>query len=170
MAAPLLRACHAASAPVTAYPCRVSAEAGRGAARDGGVRCAGLHRHTYIPCRLFSVHPLRRPSRPRDRPSMPLTTCPDCAREVSTEAPSCIHCGRPQATSSSPANLAEKPAAGIATALVLGVLSIVWVAQRGPSHSREMQDANALINALTVLGNAALLILALLSLWGHRGA
>ncbi|WP_420130047.1 hypothetical protein [Longimicrobium sp.] len=60
--------------------------------------------------------------------------------------------------------------AGIATALVLGVLTIVWVAQRGPSHSREMQDANALVNLVHVLGNAALLILALLALWGHRGA
>lgn len=73
-------------------------------------------------------------------------------------------------TSSSPANLAERPTTGIATALVLGVLSIVWVAQRGPSHSQEMQDANALFNALIVVGNAVLLILALLSLWGHRWA
>ena len=26
---------------------------------------------------------------------MPLTTCPDCGREVSTAAPACPHCGRP---------------------------------------------------------------------------
>jgi hypothetical protein len=101
---------------------------------------------------------------------MPLVTCPDCAREVSTEAPACIHCGRPMGTSSSPANLAARPATGIATALVLGMLSIVWVAQRGPSHSREMEDANALFNLLIASGNAVLLILALLSLWGHRWA
>jgi hypothetical protein len=74
-------------------------------------------------------------------------------------------------TSSSPANVAgERPTVGIATALVLGVLSIVWVARRGPGRSQEMQDANALFNALIVAGNAVLLILALLSLWGHRRA
>lgn len=28
---------------------------------------------------------------------MPLTTCPDCQREISTLAPSCPHCGRPTA-------------------------------------------------------------------------
>lgn len=28
---------------------------------------------------------------------MPLTTCPDCGREVSTAAPACPHCGRPNA-------------------------------------------------------------------------
>jgi hypothetical protein len=101
---------------------------------------------------------------------MPLVTCPDCTRDVSLEAPACIHCGRPMGTSSSPANLEERPTTGIATALVLGVLSIVWVAQRGPSHSREMEDANALFNVLIVSGNAVLLILALLSLWGQRWA
>jgi hypothetical protein len=74
-------------------------------------------------------------------------------------------------TSSSPANPAgEKPTAGIATALVLGVLSIVWAAQRGPMHSQEMQDANVLFNTLIISGNAVLLILALLSLWGQRWA
>jgi uncharacterized membrane protein YdbT with pleckstrin-like domain len=26
---------------------------------------------------------------------MPLTTCPDCGREISTSAPACPHCGRP---------------------------------------------------------------------------
>jgi drug/metabolite transporter (DMT)-like permease len=101
---------------------------------------------------------------------MPLAACPDCAREVSTQAPACIHCGRPMATSSSPANLGERPTAGIAAALVLGVLTIVWVVQRDPASSPEMRDANALINAIHVLGNAALLVFALLSLWGHRGA
>jgi hypothetical protein len=101
---------------------------------------------------------------------MPLTTCPDCAREVSTEAPACIHCGRPLGTSSSPANVAGRPSAGIATALVLGVLTILWVMRRDPARSREMQDANALFNALIVSGNAVLLILALLSLWGRRRA
>ncbi|HEU4881315.1 MAG TPA: hypothetical protein VFT45_03690 [Longimicrobium sp.] len=44
------------------------------------------------------------------------------------------------------------------------------MAQRDPARSPEMRDANALINAIHVLGNAALLILALLALWGHRGA
>jgi hypothetical protein len=74
------------------------------------------------------------------------------------------------ATSSSPANLAERPTAGIATALVLGVLTIVRAAQRDPARSQEMRDANALFNALTVTGNAVLLVLALLSLWGQRRA
>ena len=56
---------------------------------------------------------------------MPLTACPDCAREASTQAPACIHCGRPLGTSSSPANLRGRPTAGIATALVLGALTLV---------------------------------------------
>ncbi|HYR09573.1 MAG TPA: hypothetical protein VEQ60_17495 [Longimicrobium sp.] len=66
--------------------------------------------------------------------------------------------------------MGERPTAGIATALVLGVLTIVWAVLRDPASRPEMRDANALINAIHVLGNAALLVFALLSLWGHRGA
>ena len=29
---------------------------------------------------------------------MPLTTCPDCEKQISDAAPSCIHCGRPMQT------------------------------------------------------------------------
>lgn len=36
---------------------------------------------------------------------MPLTTCPDCRKEISTEAPACPGCGRPMA-----ARLAWTPA------------------------------------------------------------
>jgi len=41
---------------------------------------------------------------------MPLTTCPDCGREVSTAAPACPHCGRPSA----PAVAAPQPHAASA--------------------------------------------------------
>ena len=32
---------------------------------------------------------------------MPLTTCPDCGREISSLAPACVHCGRPMQTAPS---------------------------------------------------------------------
>jgi hypothetical protein len=43
---------------------------------------------------------------------MPLTTCPDCNREVSTSARHCVHCGRPWPASR----------CGGAGALVIGLL------------------------------------------------
>jgi hypothetical protein len=48
-----------------------------------------------------------------------------------------------------------RPTAGIATALVLGVLTIVWVLQRDPARSQEMRDANGLINAIWRCGGTA---------------
>ena len=109
---------------------------------------------------------------------MPLVPCPDCGREVSAAAPACIHCGRPLAApvpaSSAPpeaaAPAAEKPMAGIVTALVLGVLMIIWVLRREPGRTEEMREVNSLINTIHTLGNAALIIGALLSLSGHRAA
>lgn len=103
---------------------------------------------------------------------MPLTTCPDCGREVSTAAPACIHCGRPLAEPASPAAYAapDRPMAGIVTALVLGTLLIIWVLRREKASTEEMQSVNTLINTVHTLGNAALLIFALLSLQGHRAA
>ncbi len=35
---------------------------------------------------------------------MPLTTCPDCKRQVSTEAPACPGCGRPIAAFGTPSH------------------------------------------------------------------
>lgn len=43
---------------------------------------------------------------------MPLATCTDCGREVSTAAPSCPHCGRPNG----PVVAAPQPQAPVATA------------------------------------------------------
>lgn len=60
--------------------------------------------------------------------------------------------------------------AGIVTALVLGVLMIVWVLRREPSAVPEMRAASSVVNAIHVVGNVALLIGALLSLAGHRAA
>lgn len=104
---------------------------------------------------------------------MPLAPCPDCGRDVSTAAPACIHCGRPLAAPSAPAPAAaapgpEKPMAGIVTALVLGVLMIIWVLRREPARSAEMRDVNSVVNAIHTLGNTVLIIGALLSLAGHR--
>jgi membrane protein YdbS with pleckstrin-like domain len=43
---------------------------------------------------------------------MPLTTCPDCGREISTAAPACPHCGRPNApVVAAPAAAAPSPSA-----------------------------------------------------------
>ena len=58
--------------------------------------------------------------------------------------------------------------AGIVTALVLGMLTMVWVIRREPVHTEEMLDVGSFINTVHTLGNAALLIGALLSLAGHR--
>src|ERR1041385_346162 len=42
---------------------------------------------------------------------MALTTCPDCGREVSTSAPACPHCGRPNAPAVAAPMTAQAPAA-----------------------------------------------------------
>jgi hypothetical protein len=47
---------------------------------------------------------------------MALITCPDCDRQVSEHAASCIHCGRPLGS-----ELIEQPAAGSAEATKKGV-------------------------------------------------
>jgi hypothetical protein len=105
---------------------------------------------------------------------MPLTACPDCGREVSTAAPVCIHCGRPLAEPApavaSAAPAPAKPMAGIVTALVLGVLHIVWALGRDPASTERAREVNSLIDGVHTLGNAALIIFALLSLSGHRAA
>lgn len=41
---------------------------------------------------------------------MPLVTCPDCAREISDQAPACVHCGRPM----------QRPATGLAEMSLYG--------------------------------------------------
>jgi hypothetical protein len=104
---------------------------------------------------------------------MPLIPCPDCGREVSSAAPACIHCGRPLAAPAAPdaapaVPAPHKPMAGVVTALVLGVLMIVWVLGREPARSDEMRDVNSVVNAVHTLGNTVLIIGALLSLAGHR--
>lgn len=105
---------------------------------------------------------------------MPLTACPDCGREVSTAAPVCIHCGRPLAdpapSAASTAPAPARPMAGIVTALVLGVLHIVWALGRDPASTEQGREVNSLIDGVHTLGNAALIIFALLSLSGHRAA
>jgi Ca2+/H+ antiporter len=93
---------------------------------------------------------------------MPLTACPDCGREVSTAAPACIHCGRPLVRTS-------KPMAGIVTAMLLGVLSIVLAAlfpvdRYTPLDVRQVQW---FLKGAHVLGNVALLAGVMMSLGGQ---
>lgn len=106
---------------------------------------------------------------------MPLTTCPDCGREVSTLAPACIHCGRPlhparPAPAAPPAADAEKPMWGIVAALVLGVMWIVDAMGREPAASEAMRNVSFAVSTAHTTGNAALIIFALLSLAGRRVA
>jgi len=111
---------------------------------------------------------------------MPLIPCPDCGREVSTSAPACIHCGRPlaepasaavpRAAVPSAASATQKPMPGIVTALVLGVLSIVWLMQRNEPATPEAQDVATIVNTVHMLGTIVLIIGALLALAGHRAA
>lgn len=110
---------------------------------------------------------------------MPLTPCPDCGREVSTAAPACIHCGRPLAAAAPAASAAppgpavpdaDKPMAGIVTALVLGVLMIIWFLLRDEPSTPEGEEVATLINAVHMLGNTVLIIAALLALAGRQAA
>lgn len=39
---------------------------------------------------------------------MPLKPCPDCERQISTEAPACPHCGRPFVTQPQPSASAKQ--------------------------------------------------------------
>jgi hypothetical protein len=104
---------------------------------------------------------------------MPLTACPDCGREVSTSAPACIHCGRPlaepaPAAASTPA-AADKPMAGIVTAMLLGVPSIVLAVLFPVDRytSLDVRQVQWLLKGAHVLGNAALLAGVMTSLGGH---
>lgn len=108
---------------------------------------------------------------------MPLTTCPDCGREVSTAAPVCIHCGRPfmdpaasPAPAAPPVAQADKPMPGIVTALVLGVLTIVWMLLRDEPATPQAEEVGSLVTAVHMLGNVVLVIAALLALAGRRAA
>lgn len=74
------------------------------------------------------------------------------------------------APAASAAPAADRPMAGIITALVLGVLLIVWVLGRDPATTERGREVNSLINTVHTLGNAALIIFALLGLSGHRAA
>lgn len=49
---------------------------------------------------------------------MPLVTCPDCAREISNQAPACVHCGRPMQRASAAPEAAR--ARGIAAVSLYG--------------------------------------------------
>jgi hypothetical protein len=60
--------------------------------------------------------------------------------------------------------------AGIVAALVLGTLFILWVLRRVNTATVPMQQVNSLINDVHLLGNAALIGFALLSLQGLRAA
>lgn len=100
---------------------------------------------------------------------MPLVTCPDCARRVSAAAPACVHCGRPMRASSSSLN-PEKPTWGIAAALVLGALTLADVLDWEPAGPAALRRVSTVANGAHVLGNAALILCALLSLGGERRA
>lgn len=91
-----------------------------------------------------------------------LAACPDCGGQVSTLAPVCIHCGRPLAR-------VRRPMAGIVTAMLLGVLSIV-LAVLFPVDRYTPADVSQVqwfLKGVHVLGNAALLAGVMTSLGGH---
>lgn len=48
---------------------------------------------------------------------MPLIDCPDCRREISDAAPTCIHCGRPMGLSARTATAVTSPAAAPTSAV-----------------------------------------------------
>lgn len=97
---------------------------------------------------------------------MPLTPCPDCAREVPAEAPACIHCGRPLAQP--PTAAGTKPMAGIAAALLLGVPSMVLAVLAIPSrYDEDVRILHLVVKAVHLVGSLALVTGALMSLAGN---
>lgn len=99
---------------------------------------------------------------------MPLAPCPDCGRDVSTAATTCIHCGRPMAQAAAP-DAHPRPMAGIVIACVLGVVTLLWALMPGePAATEWGADAKKVSQGMHVLGCSALLIGALLSLAGQR--
>ena len=90
-----------------------------------------------------------------------LTACPDCGGRVSTLAPACIHCGRPLARP-------RRPVAGIVTAVLLGVLSIILAVLFPVDRSTpvDVKQVQWLLKGAHLLGNAALLAGVMMSLGG----
>ena len=120
---------------------------------------------------------------------MPLVPCPDCGREISDLAPSCIHCGRPlrvaevgttadapparpfqehEAANATPG--LPKPVAGIATVLVLGGAGLIWAMM--PDHPKDPDSLAASLavvsKGVNTLGNSAAIIGALMAAMNHR--
>ncbi len=94
---------------------------------------------------------------------MPLTSCPDCGREISSEAPACIHCGRPLAPTA-------KPMAGIVAALLFGAATfiLVMLVALDPYYPDAIVRLTWASRIALVLGNLALIVSALMSLAGDR--
>ena len=91
-----------------------------------------------------------------------LAPCPDCGREVSTAAPVCIHCGRPQA---------RRPMAGIVAALLLGVPVMAAAAGLQVADRYNPDGILALpgiARGVHLLGSLVLVVGALMSLGGNR--
>ncbi len=62
---------------------------------------------------------------------MPLINCPDCGREVSDIAPTCLHCGRPMVEPSA-RTVQVRRKGGIYEAIgfliiVAGIISYFWI-------------------------------------------
>lgn len=90
------------------------------------------------------------------------TACPDSGGQVSTLAPACIHCGRPLAQP-------RGPLAGIVTAVLLGVLSIVLAVLFPVDRSTpvDVKQVQWFLKGAHLLGNAALLAGVMMSLGGN---
>jgi hypothetical protein len=86
----------------------------------------------YPPCRAITPQPhsslshVRRKTHPPHNP-MALIPCPDCGREVSTEARTCPHCGRPIATSVPPVPPPPTPSTKKGTPALSVILIVIGI-------------------------------------------
>ena len=91
---------------------------------------------------------------------MALITCPDCAQQVSDQAPSCPHCGRPSvATTVEATDKRWKSLQFVAVlAMIVGLLS-AWISAGG---------AMVWAGAAVGLAGIGLWIYARLGVWWHH--
>jgi hypothetical protein len=66
---------------------------------------------------------------------MPLVKCPDCGKEISSSAPSCPHCGRPNTAPRPPTKKGMSPERLTLTVLIIIAVCVIAVAEKNDNKS-----------------------------------